>query len=130
MISYETTNNVIKSDKTNGCRTLLRLHRALDFIALFLENLKQADSQEKLSDTTYKCYHATLAKHHTWLIRKGVGMAVYTMPTREHLLLEYGQDREQTYRDLDKLQGKLHQVYDTVESLYKEHDLLNLPWNV
>lgn len=41
MIEYEKQKNILKDDKRpSGARTLLRLHRALEFIALFMAQVR------------------------------------------------------------------------------------------
>ncbi|XP_046432065.1 ceramide-1-phosphate transfer protein isoform X2 [Neodiprion pinetum] len=86
MIQHETENNLLqKADYTNGSRTLLRLHRGLDFISEFLRQLGELSDGDKTSACCQDAYNKTLAKHHPWIIRKGAVVAMYAMPTRELL---------------------------------------------
>ncbi|ELU09811.1 hypothetical protein CAPTEDRAFT_28209, partial [Capitella teleta] len=85
MVQYETDSKVIK-DPGNGCRTLLRLHRALLFIMRLFEDTAKAETHDKMSHIARTAYTDTLAHHHTWLVRKAVGLAVYTLPSRSGLL--------------------------------------------
>ena len=127
MVKFETTNGLTskKSNPPNGSRTLLRLHRAMEFVALFIQ--KTAQSEEKLSHVAYQAYHETLAKYHPWLIRKGVGLAVYTLPTRDHLLKDICSEPEEAATKLNNLQAQIELVYQTVQRIYCDYDVLNLP---
>ena len=129
MINYEvqtkTTNN---KKKASGSRTLLRLHRALDFITDFMKNVKTAEMDAKLSGIGAQSYDRTIAKHHPWLIRKGVHLAVYTLPTRiqfmEKLKVE---DQAHTEELLGKVAELGHKIFEIVEKLYADNNLLDLP---
>ena len=129
MINYEvqtkTTNN---KKKASGSRTLLRLHRALDFITDFMKNVRAAEMDAKLSGIGAQSYDRTIAKHHPWLIRKGVHLAVYTLPTRiqfmEKLKVE---DQAHTEELLGKVAELGHKIFEIVEKLYADNNLLDLP---
>ncbi|RZF37044.1 hypothetical protein LSTR_LSTR017255, partial [Laodelphax striatellus] len=87
MVEYEMKNNLL-SDKNyiSGSRTLLRLHRGLDFLRQFLERVGNLENHESTNNVGQEVYAATLAKYHSWLVRKGASMAMYVLPTREVLL--------------------------------------------
>eukprot|EP00116_Pleurobrachia_bachei_P002491 sb/3462753/ len=85
MIKHERESGCVAKERDNGCRTLLRLHRALEFVAEFMNAIYEA-SEESLVNPVWDAYNGTLAAHHTWLIRKTVGGAMYTLPTRTTLL--------------------------------------------
>ena len=130
MIQYETSENktIVKAYPPSGARTLLRLHRALAFIIAFLQNLIKLEKDTKLANIAWECYNNTLSKHHTWIIRKGVGIAVYTLPTRDQLLAQMGQENNKEIKELvQDIINKLQHIYDTVETLYTKYDLHNLP---
>ena len=129
MIEYEvktkTTNN---KTKPSGSRTLLRLHRALDFITDFMKNIKEADEHAKLSGIGSQSYDKTLAKHHPWLIRKGVHIAVYTLPTRVQFMEKMKvTDMAHTEDLLGKVADLGHKIFEIVEKLYSDHNLHDLP---
>ena len=72
MLTFELNNGTADSGRRNasGCRTLLRLQRALEFILQFMGEIAQSDHDAKISTIASKVYHDTLAKHHPWLTRK------------------------------------------------------------
>ncbi|XP_071452996.1 ceramide-1-phosphate transfer protein-like isoform X2 [Hetaerina americana] len=89
MVEYEKQSDLIKkSDYVSGCRTLLRLHRGLDFIRLFLKRVGELEAKDKTSIVGQEAYNETLAQFHPWLIRKGVVVSLYSLPTKENLMLK------------------------------------------
>jgi hypothetical protein len=53
----------------NGCRTLLRLHRALAFISVFLSEMRTAPNDASSASIAWSAYSATLARFHLWPVR-------------------------------------------------------------
>ncbi|XP_062597225.1 ceramide-1-phosphate transfer protein-like [Saccostrea cucullata] len=129
MIQYEvetkTTNN---KKKASGSRTLLRLHRALEFTSRLLSDLKMAEEHEKMSHLTKTAYDDTLARHHPWLIRKGVHVAVYTLPSRKHFLEKLKvEDAEKAKDLLGRVSDVQKEIFVITEELYAKESLLDLP---
>ncbi|XP_026467671.1 ceramide-1-phosphate transfer protein-like [Ctenocephalides felis] len=131
MIEYEKNNDLLdKEEYTSGSRTLLRLHRGLDFIREFLKALGELDNCQKTSHVCQIAYNNTLAKFHPWLIKKGANVAMYTMPTREVLLKKVCGDEEDVQRAitvLPKMLSVTADVYKRTDDLYSNHDLHDLP---
>ena len=130
MVNYELGCNitVVKGKPPSGSRTLLRLHRALEFMMVFLRNISEPTQDEKLSVTAYSAYQSTLSKHHTWLIRKAVGLAIYTLPTTDHFLENmHCESTEAAKEQIEHLVNECQIVYDSVQRLYVDNNLLNLP---
>lgn len=87
MMQYEKDADLLdKKDYVSGSRTLLRLHRGLDFIRVFMRELGELQSTDKTCHVCQESYDKTLAQYHPWLIRKGAKVAMYTLPNKEHLL--------------------------------------------
>ncbi|WAR13851.1 CPTP-like protein [Mya arenaria] len=129
MIEYEvetkTTNN---KKKASGARTLLRLHRALEFIVDLFKALKESGEHDKMSAITSKSYYRTLSKHHPWLIRKGVDVAVYTLPSRKHFIEKLKiSDMSQAEKLLESTAALGHKIFDVVEQAYTDNKLHDLP---
>ncbi|KAL5258107.1 hypothetical protein ACHWQZ_G012907 [Mnemiopsis leidyi] len=123
MVMFETCHNVTVTDTNNGCRTLLRLHRALEFVAEFIQVLS-VEKGDNISNSVWTAYSATLAKHHTWLVRNSVSMAMYTLPTRGNILEQVG--KTERPESLGNLVSVMRDVYRVVETAYTEFDLLQL----
>ncbi|XP_055702786.1 ceramide-1-phosphate transfer protein [Phlebotomus papatasi] len=128
MIAYEKDSGLLeKKDYVSGCRTLLRLHRGLDFIREFLRQLGTLSPDDKTGTCCQNAYNATLANFHPWLIRKGVSVAVYGLPTRDQLLDRVCKDKQAAVEALPRTLEILKQVYDRTQSMYTAHDLHGLP---
>lgn len=80
MITYEIESGRILSKDTdlptssgkplpNGCRTLLRLHRALAFIAAFLTEMRTASNDASSATIAWNAYSITMARFHSWPVK-------------------------------------------------------------
>ncbi len=136
MINHEVQNKITAKrvsyspgeTTASGSRTLLRLHRALEFIILLMQKMTELKDSDKLSGVGHESYSATLSKHHTWLVRKAVGLAMYTLPTRSQLLQKmHAESTESTITLINQVVDEAQPVYDIVQTVYEENDLLSLP---
>ncbi|XP_065833960.1 ceramide-1-phosphate transfer protein-like [Oscarella lobularis] len=129
MIKYEVEKKLLdKSRKPpSGSRTLLRLHRALNFIIHFFEKLKESSDEEKLSSQASEAYGATLAHHHTWLIRKAVQVGLYLVPKTKDVLASAKETKETVEPKLKRLLELARPIYEITEKLYTDFDLHSLP---
>ena len=130
MVDFETTSGLTKTKASlpSGARTLLRLHRALEFIIAFLRGIRSLEAEKKLSGVAAEAYNTTLSAYHPWLIRKGIMLAMYTLPTKHELAGRMGMKNEDEYNSvLDRLCGSTQTVYDKIQMIYKQYDLLDLP---
>ncbi|KAL3861328.1 hypothetical protein ACJMK2_007364 [Sinanodonta woodiana] len=129
MLDFEVDKKMTNTKhKPSAARTLLRLHRALAFVSDFMKEIQAAEEGSKLSSIAAASYDRTLAKHHPWIVRKGVHLAVYTLPTRKHLLEKM---KVENCKKTEELLGKVAEsgkkIFDVVEDLYTKHGLHNLP---
>jgi len=132
MIQYEVSNNitVVKGKPPSASRTLLRLHRALEFIIQFLVSVTNVSDSDPLGPVANKVYHDTLGQHHIWVIRKAVSFGVSRLPTRIQLLEQMDENGEAVDKTLQLLNQAVldaQPIYDTVQELYADNDLLHLP---
>ena len=58
-----------KKDDPSGSRTLLRLHRALEYITAFLGNMEALEDEAYLSVVSREAYEKTLMKYHPWIVQ-------------------------------------------------------------
>ncbi|KAL7052536.1 hypothetical protein ACKWTF_004896 [Chironomus riparius] len=128
MMDYEMSAELLqKKDYVSGCRTLLRLHRGLDFTRNFLRKLAELNPDDKTSDACKVSYQDTLAPYHPFLIRKGANLAMYALPTRDVLLTKVCKDVGSAIKALPEMLQFTDVVYDRIQALYKLNDLLALP---
>lgn len=130
MIAFE-SDKLKKSGYVSGCRTLLQLHRALDFIRLFLKSVGELQFEENVGHVCRAAYDQTLGNHHSFFIAKGARLAMYTLPNKANLLKRVcGDDEEFQKSSLEALPKTLDvtaTVFDRVQDLYTKHDLHKLP---
>ena len=131
MVHFETKSGLTKSstaDPPNASRTLLQLHRALQFTVAFLRGMQSLKSDEKLSGIATEAYDGTLAAYHGWTVRMGISAAMYTLPTKHELAMGMGMKNDgENNKILDQLCGRLQRVYDRVQAIFTQYNALNLP---
>uniref|UniRef100_A0A0N4ZMA0 GLTP domain-containing protein n=1 Tax=Parastrongyloides trichosuri TaxID=131310 RepID=A0A0N4ZMA0_PARTI len=133
MLEYECFNQEKPLDQ--GSRTLLRLHRALNFIILFVNGLIESHYEGTPMSTIVKdVYDKTLAEYHGFFIRKSVGLAVYTLPTTDEILRGFfgipeGEKipTKKIHNEAQDFHGASHMVYYRVQQAYLRENLLDLP---
>ncbi|XP_058067340.1 ceramide-1-phosphate transfer protein [Anopheles bellator] len=128
MMEYERDSNLLnKKDYVSGSRTLLRLHRGLDFIQEFLKRVSELEGDVKTNVVCQSAYNDTLAQFHPWLIRKGANVAMYALPTRDQLLDRVCLDVSVAMKMLPEMLSVTRSVYDRTQDLYTKYDLHGLP---
>jgi len=136
MIEYEVANGITVEPETSGrqpsgSRTLLRLHRALEFLILLFYEMAQssANSSESFSALVRRAYRATLANHHPWVVRSAVSVALHAVPSRSSLVqrLDPEGSEERIIGQLNAAVLAMQPVYDHVQALFSDNDMLQLP---
>lgn len=115
----------------SGCRTLLRLHRALLWLRLFLEKLAETSESGRLRSPAELCresYQHTLSKHHTWLVRKAAELAFIAMPERGFFfrLVCVGNQQELNVV-LTRVVRAIDEVYNRTQKALEDNGMLDLP---
>uniref|UniRef100_A0A5S6QXP8 GLTP domain-containing protein n=1 Tax=Trichuris muris TaxID=70415 RepID=A0A5S6QXP8_TRIMR len=127
MLQYEVGAGLVRT-YYSGCTTLLRLHRALQFVASFIEAIRMSDS-DQIAPLARKAYDDTLGRYHGWLIRKAVHLAVYTLPTRKQLMSHLSDRMAETETEqiMREVVVECTAVFERVDQLYLEKQLLDIP---
>ncbi|KAM9431099.1 ceramide-1-phosphate transfer protein-like [Salvelinus alpinus] len=133
MVKYELDSQLVDLTKRgsfpeSGCRTLLRLHRALRWLELFLERLRTSTEDSNTSVMCSEAYNESLAQHHAWIIRKAAGTAFWALPGRATFfdVLNVGSP-EQVMAVLGDTLPLISEVYKVTEDLYAQNNILELP---
>lgn len=133
MMKYELDNQLVDVTKRgshpeSGCRTLLRLHRALRWLELFLDRLRTSTEDSKTSVMCAEAYNVSLAQYHPWVVRKAAGMAFCILPGRQAFfeIMNVGTP-EQVVATLGEAIPLISEVYQITEDLYAQHNMLDLP---
>ncbi|XP_060912480.1 glycolipid transfer protein domain-containing protein 2 [Labrus mixtus] len=115
----------------SGCRTLLRLHRALLWLKLFLEKLAETPVAGRLRSPSELCreaYQNTLANHHTWFVRRAAELAFIALPERGYFYrLVCVQNQEEFGVLLNRVVQAIGEVYDRTQKALEENGMLDLP---
>ncbi|GFR78458.1 ceramide-1-phosphate transfer protein-like [Elysia marginata] len=130
MIKFEETKGIThqKWMQPSGCRMLLRLHQALEFILEFMERLRLSEEQEKMSVMAWEVYRQTLYHHHPWVTRKVAQVAVYGLPSKKHLIdVMCKQDYGTVLGLLAEVVNAGKPVWEATQRLLSSHDLLHIP---
>ncbi|KAJ2948255.1 hypothetical protein O0L34_g7484 [Tuta absoluta] len=131
MMKYEKESSLHdKSNFVSGSRTMLRLHRGLDFIRLFLKRLSSSENSESTCTLCQHSYSETLAEYHPWYIRKAATLAMHALPHRPDLLNKIFGSEEQlgaAMAVLPQMLSSCDEVYDRVEKLYTDFEFHGLP---
>ncbi|XP_061758833.1 ceramide-1-phosphate transfer protein [Nerophis ophidion] len=133
MVRYELDHGLVDLKKRgghpeSGCRTLLRLHRALRWLELFLERLRTSQEDGKTSVMCAEAYNESLAQHHPWVVRKAAGVAFCVLPGRATFfeVMNVGPP-EKAVAMLGEAVPLISEVYRVTEELYAENNMLDLP---
>ncbi|XP_067828410.1 ceramide-1-phosphate transfer protein-like isoform X4 [Heptranchias perlo] len=133
MIDYELTKSAVDFNKIptdrleSGCRTILRLHRALRWLQLFLDKLRTSSENDSISAMCADAYQQSLAKYHSWLVQKVTGIAFLALPSRTDFLhILCVQDSKETKAKLWNTVNAIERVYDITQRMYAQHDMLEL----
>merc|ERR1712029_1280957 len=135
MIQYEVKNDLIKTkkkDDPSGSRTLLRLHRALEYIIEFLHKIEDIEDEGYCSVISREAYEQTLMKYHPWVVQKAAKLAMGLLPTKKGLIAKVCPDGDEAslkkaHQDFPKADTAMRNVYEATQVFYKENNLLNIP---
>ncbi|XP_056425036.1 ceramide-1-phosphate transfer protein-like [Hyla sarda] len=134
MIKFELENGVVNfkelpSNKVpSGCRTLLRMHRALKWLEVFLYNVGTNPGQDKTSELCAEAYHKTLAHHHSWFIRQVAEVAFLALPPLEEMYkVVCVRDHDEARVVLLTTVDSIVKVYNLTQELYTQNHMLDLP---
>ena len=111
-----------------GTRTLLRLHRALQFTLLFMTKLSDMTDTDTVSQVAVEAYGDTLEKHHSWWMGKGARLAMKMLPDRMTILnkMVAGVDPEKVIDLTKQCVQAIEPVYEAVQKLFDKYDLHKL----
>eukprot|EP00092_Neocalanus_flemingeri_P052593 GFUD01061547.1.p1 GENE.GFUD01061547.1~~GFUD01061547.1.p1 ORF type:complete len:136 (+),score=39.86 GFUD01061547.1:339-746(+) len=135
MVDYEIKNDLIKTkkkDDPSGSRTLLRLHRALEYIIGFLHKLEDIQDDGYCSGISREAYEATLMKYHPWVVQKAAKLAMGLLPTKKGLVAKVCPDGNEAalkkaHEDFPKAVSAMRGVYEATQVFYKDNNLLEIP---
>lgn len=132
-IEYETKENLLRDTKRqSGARTILRLHRALEFLSALMLNLSKLNEDEETATAARDAYSGTLARHHPWTIRTIASFAMRTLPLKKILVesvlgKENSGNETATNEKMLALANVTDNLFLVVDKYYEEKQLKDLP---
>ncbi|XP_026550204.1 ceramide-1-phosphate transfer protein-like [Notechis scutatus] len=112
----------------SGCRTLLRLHRTLKWLELFLRRLGASREDESPSRMCAEAYRLALAPYHSWWVRQGAALAFLALPSRRELYHTILRAEQLAAGALVLTTVEsLGRVYNVTQEVYSAHGMLDLP---
>ncbi|NWU61099.1 CPTP protein, partial [Pterocles burchelli] len=133
MVQHELAGGLLEGPQRSGqppsgCRTVLRLHRALRWLQLFLEGLRTARGDARTSAICTDAYNASLAAFHPWVVRKAAAVAFCALPARDPFLESMGAGTApEAAAALGEALPHIGEVYGITQQLFAQHSLLDLP---
>ena len=90
---------------------------------------------QSLSAIVQESYSASLANHHTWAIRKAVGLAARALPYKDTFIERIASTQPRGPCTIEKCKTEIlhvsipamRRVYENVQSFYESKNLLSLP---
>eukprot|EP00127_Corallochytrium_limacisporum_P007021 Clim_evm29s240 gene=Clim_evmTU29s240 len=129
MIDYDRKTGQLDFKGSNGpraSRNFLRLVRALEFISAFVRGIADHD-QESLVHPAQKSYGDTLSKHHPWLTRKAVGVAMHALPYRGTIVKHVNLPEEEMRTLMDQLADVTAKLCTSLNALYVKEQIDKIP---
>lgn len=128
MITHDISKDLVYTGRS-GSVTLLRLHRGLEFIILFMSKLIYLQPNDSTKHSAQQAYNQTLARHHTWLIRNAALFAMNFLPCQRVL---YNQTIgnipvEETLKTMPEMISKASTVHKRVDKLLSDYEILKIP---
>ncbi|XP_077357482.1 ceramide-1-phosphate transfer protein isoform X2 [Festucalex cinctus] len=116
----------------SGCRTLLRLHRSLLWLAMTLDGLTHGpDPHGRLKtpgELGRDAYQVALAPHHSWVLRQAAELVFLALPEREYFLrLVCAQNQQEAEPVLRVIIRALQRVHGATQRILEQHGMLDLP---
>lgn len=107
---------------------MLRLHRALAFLLLFVDGIHKSDETVSVPEILRDSYTKTLANYHGWLIRKSISLASNTVPHKPQLIqIIFNNADHDINTTAEEFLITVRNVYERVQTIYEAHNIVNLP---
>lgn len=132
-IEYETKENLLRDTKRqSAARTILRLHRALEFLSSLMLNLSRLSDDAETAPAAREAYSSTLANHHPWTVRTIASLAMRTLPHKRTLVESVlGKERSANGTLVNEkmlaLANVTKNLFDVVDKFYDDNNIKDLP---
>ncbi|WOL09244.1 hypothetical protein Cni_G17997 [Canna indica] len=132
--TYDTLNCILDHDLENDTvrkqgshsRNLRRVRLGLDLIKALFEQFLSS-SECSLKDAASNAYDEVCAPFHAWTIRKAVGAGMYTLPSRDQLLVRLNETDESVEKEMQKYINSCRPVIEYIDNLFLSRNI-SLDW--
>ncbi|BAT93756.1 ACD11 homolog protein [Vigna umbellata] len=114
--------------KTSGSysRNLRRVRQGLDLVRAIFEQLLSTEDSS-LKDVASTAYGQVCAPYHTWAVRTAVYAGMYTLPTREQLLMKLNETEQSAEKKMKRYIAASLPIIEYIDSLYLSRNI-TLDW--
>ncbi|OEL27373.1 ACD11-like protein [Dichanthelium oligosanthes] len=131
--SYGTLSNILDKDIENDCvkkqgshsRNLRRVRLGLGLIKALFENFLTTEGS--LYDAATAAYGQVCAPFHSWAIRKAVGAGMYTLPSREQLIVRLNETDFSVQKEMRRYIDASSPIIEYIDNLFLSRNI-SLDW--
>ncbi|KAL5211118.1 hypothetical protein ABZP36_006741 [Zizania latifolia] len=132
--SYGTLNDILDKDIENDAvkkqgshsRNLRRVRLGLGLIKALFEQFLSAEDCS-LYDAATTAYGQVCAPFHSWAVRKAVGAGMYTLPTREQLIVRLNETDCSVQKEMRRYIDASSPIIDYIDNLFLSRNI-SLDW--
>ncbi|KAL5761434.1 hypothetical protein ACOSP7_017698 [Xanthoceras sorbifolium] len=132
--SYDTLDNILDRDVTNDTvkapgshsRNLRRVRQGLDLIRVLFEQFLST-SDYSLKEAASAAYAQVCAPYHSWAVRTAVSAGMYTLPTRDQLLLKLNETDQSAEKMMQRYINACIPIIEYIDKLYISRNI-SLDW--
>ncbi|VVA94497.1 unnamed protein product [Arabis nemorensis] len=133
--TFNTLQNILDLDVENTTvkkpgsysRNLRRVRQGLDLIRAIFEQFLMTNECYSLKDAATKAYTQVCAPFHTWTVRTAVYAGMYTLPTRDQLLLRLNETDQSVEKNMRRYMEASRPIIDYIDKLYIDRNI-KLDW--
>ncbi|KAL6909488.1 hypothetical protein ACP4OV_001769 [Aristida adscensionis] len=132
--SYGTLNDILDKDVENDSvkkqgshsRNLRRVRLGLGLIKVLFEQFLSTEGGS-LYDAATTAYGQVCAPFHSWAIRKAVGAGMYTLPTREQLIVRLNETDCSVQKEMRRYIDASSPIIEYIDNLFLSRNI-SLDW--
>ncbi|KAE8681305.1 ACD11-like protein [Hibiscus syriacus] len=125
VLDLDVANDTVKTPGSHS-RNLRRVRQGLDLIRALFEEFVSSDCYS-LRDAASTAYAQVCAPYHTWTVRTAVSAGMYTLPTREELLIKLNETDHTAEKKMKRYIEASRPVLSYIDKLYISRNV-TLDW--
>ncbi|EXB90906.1 hypothetical protein L484_012000 [Morus notabilis] len=125
ILDSDVANQTVKIQGSNS-RNLRRVKQGLDLIRVLFDQFLSNDDYS-LKDAASTAYAQVCAPYHSWTVRTAVAAGMYTLPTRQQLLLKLNETNHSAEKKMKRYIRASLPVIEYIDKLYLSRNI-KLDW--